>query len=51
MKPESVIWQILKAAHMLANRNAISKQDGVGRTCAVRYVIDIVGIDSDEGGA
>lgn len=45
------VRQLLQAAHVLADGNVGSQQEGMGRPVAVGGVIDVVGVDADQGRA
>ena len=50
MEAESTIREIFQSTHVFANRDAIAEQNRMRWTRAIRCVIDVVRIDSDEGG-
>ena len=50
METESAIREIFQSTHVFANRDAIAEQDRMRWTRAIRSVVDVVRIDSDESG-
>ncbi len=51
MESESAVGQILQSAHVLADGDAIAKQNCMSGACAVCYIVDVIGIDANEGRA
>ena len=51
MKAKSAVGKIFQSAHVLADGDAIAQQDRVSGTRAIGCVVDVVGVDPDEGRA
>src|SRR5689334_12272518 len=50
VKTEALIGEVLQPAHVLADGDAIAKQNGMSRASAIRDVVYVVGINPHEGG-